>query len=390
MRVFKSLCFIDIYLFLWIVYLLQYFVFGSTGTLYSRVLILLLLVTSFAYAFLTVVRLRIPLYLKGVVLLLTMFTIYGVFLMLSPDTIRYDNKIIASHYYLQNIYISLLPLFPFYYFTRKGRMTKQKVSFWVVVLFVVAILEYFQGRQQYLEMYNDEDFTNNMGYEIVALIPLIFLLRKKLLVQFISLGIIFFFPLLSMKRGAILIGLVCTLVSILYLLRDTKGARKAFTIVVFGIGIIIAVGFVNHLISTNAYFASRIDSTLAGDTSQRSIIYAKMMHYFLEQSNVGTILFGSGANATIKILGGFAHNDWLEIAINQGFLGLTVYLIYWIFFFHTWRSIHFDSDIRMAVLISFLIYFLMTFFSMSYDCMSLSSTFCLGICMGELSKHQYC
>ena len=202
MRVFKSLCFIDIYLFLWIVYLLQYFVFGSTGTLYSRVLILLLLVTSFAYAFLTVVRLRIPLYLKGVVLLLTMFTIYGVFLMLSPDTIRYDNKIIASHYYLQNIYISLLPLFPFYYFTRKGRMTKQKVSFWVVVLFVVAILEYFQGRQQYLEMYNDEDFTNNMGYEIVALIPLIFLLRKKLLVQFISLGIIFFFLLLSMRSNS--------------------------------------------------------------------------------------------------------------------------------------------------------------------------------------------
>lgn len=388
MKILKSLSFVDIFLSLWIAYLLQYFVFGSTGTMYSRVLVLFLLLVSLYYTVYSFLRLQLPLYFKGVALLLVMFTVYGVFLMLNPETIHYGGKVVSSHYYLQHIYISLLPLFPFYCFTIKGKLTQSKISFWILLLFIVAILEFYQGRQQYLEVYGDDEFTNNMGYEIVALFPLLFIGKKNKLFQFIGIGLILLFLFLSVKRGAIIIGVVCALISALYLLKDSRGVQKIAVLAIFIIGIVLVSILVNRLIETNAYFATRLDSTLSGDTSQRGYIYSKMTNYFLGQTNILNILFGSGANATIRILGGFAHNDWLEIGINQGLFGIVVYLVYWLFFLRTWQSIRFDSDIRISVFLSFVIYFLMTFFSMSYDCMALSSTFCLGICMGELSLHQ--
>jgi len=64
---------------------------------------------------------------------------------------------------------------------------------------------------------------------------------------------------------------------------------------------------------------------------------------------------------------------------------LLIYLYYWITFYKTWRRSKFDNQIYLAVGLILMIFFLKTFFSMSYNDMTVYVTLCLGYCMGMLS-----
>jgi hypothetical protein len=98
--------------------------------------------------------------------------------------------------------------------------------------------------------------------------------------------------------------------------------------------------------------------------------------------------FGSGANATLSISSLYAHNDWLEIAINQGVFGLIIYFFYWIMFFRECSSKSYTPYARLAMQLLFIIYFMKTFFSMSYNDMTVGATLVLGYCLAQEKKNE--
>ena len=336
---------------------------------------------------------KMPVYMKCLAVLIIMFTIYGLILIISGKTITFmrSGSIVRNFSYLKKIYNSLLPIFSFYVFTRKGVLNKEVLLKWTFIFFVTAVMQFMQGQRQVmlLEAVNeDEETTNNYAYLFLSMIPLLAFWGKKRGVQYLGLIITMVFIILGMKRGAILIGVIAI---VWFLSRTMKGATRnqKFWVLLLSVFLIIAGYFmVLYMLRNSAYFNFRMEKTLEGDSSGRDGLYSYFWGYFVHQTNPLRFLFGNGANATLTLSWNYAHNDWLEIAINQGLLGLVVYFIYWLGFYRAWRSSSFDDELYLATGMLLLIYFMKSLFSMSYGGMSLYATICLGYCMGMVSEYK--
>lgn len=112
--------------------------------------------------------------------------------------------------------------------------------------------------------------------------------------------------------------------------------------------------------------------------------------FFLSQDNIINILLGNGAYYTLQISDNFAHNDWLEIAVGQGLLGLIVYVNYWIATYRMAVKSNLPSNKSFAMLLIFVIYLLKTMFSMSYDAMNIFSTYVIGYCVCQINFNYGC
>lgn len=359
----KHICFI--YLFLWCIYYLQGVVYAS-GSLISRLLLLILLLITIYYFFYAHEKYRLPKVLSVLSILVLIWTLYGGALILTGSSSR-------SYLYLKSIYISLLPVFPIYVFTKQGKLTLPIIQKWGVVFLIMCILQYYRYRSEelgliYGEADTGEELTNNGGYTLLSLIPLIPVYNKKPLLQYIFIGIISYFVISSMKRGAILIAAISLIWFIYISYKTNRLSSKQIWRGLLLILLLVAGFFVvQNLLLTSDYFNYRIEQTREGDSSTRDIIYGNLFNYFIYKNDVATFLFGNGANFTMKKWGGYAHNDWLEIAINNGLWMVILYLVYWIRFVGTIKESKKNTLLFQILGLFFLNYFLRTFISMSYS-----------------------
>ena len=223
--------------------------------------------------------------------------------------------------------------------------------------------------------------TNNLGYTLVALIPLSILFRRKPVLQYLFLGICLGFILFGMKRGAILTGSVCAL-WLLYKSFTGASFKRKMGILILTAVLLAAIAYgVSYLMESSDYFAYRIAQTEARGSSGRDILYRNAVEYLLNLSDSRTLLFGAGANATINLLGNYAHNDWLEILINNGIIVTLVYLIYWVSLL--WECFNNRKNILVYLVLTsfFIIGFLESLFSMSYNGVSIYLSSIVGLAL---------
>lgn len=387
----KLFSFCNLYILLWLIYDRQNLVFGRTGSIFSTIIIYFLIGVSALYTLYALARYKMPSYMKGLTLLVAMFTVYGLVLILSGRMIlRSSGYMVANYNYIKQIYISLLPVFPFYVFTRQGKLDENMLRNWVVVFLLLTIVSYFFTSQQHrIESENGaEEFTNNLGYVFLSLIPLLAFWSRNRAIQYVGLTVVMLFVLLCFKRGAIIIGAICVAVFLIRTTRSTSGTRKVWVVVLSIVVVLVGVYFVSRLLETSDYFNRRVEETLEGSSSGRDELYGVYWDHFMNEMNPLRFLFGNGANATLTIGDNYAHNDWLELAINQGLLGIIIYIVYWLGLYKSWKQSIFDSDIHLAIGLCLIIYFLKTVFSMSYGDMSLYANICMGYCMARLSEYE--
>ena len=231
--------------------------------------------------------------------------------------------------------------------------------------------------------------ANNVSYIFLGLVPAVFFFNKKPFLQYAILIISGFFIVSSVKRGAILIFAI-SLVWYIYRSINTASIKRKRRAMFVGI-VLIAAGylFITYMLENSTYFAMRMDSTMEGDDSGRNRLYTRFINNLGNETSFLHLLFGNGADGTLKIAGQYAHNDWLEIAIDTGFFGILIYVVYWITYYKTWKSHKFNPILYSSIGMLFIIYFFMTLFSMSYNSVSYGSSFILGYClaMGWLEQH---
>jgi O-antigen ligase len=165
------------------------------------------------------------------------------------------------------------------------------------------------------------------------------------------------------------------------LFRKTTGLKKFFVIFALIVGMIGAYSVFDKMLDSSSYFQERVDDTMEGDSSGRDVIYEFFWNYYRNNTTPEEFLVGMGANATLDIFGQYAHNDWLEIAINQGLLGIVIYLLYWISFLRLLRKKNLPPDVKVALWMLFMIGFLKTLFSMSYREYTVYYSMVLGYCV---------
>lgn len=362
-----------------LVVLLESF-FSSSGGFLGTGLQYILILMSLYYAVYANVKYKLPVYFKALNVLLMMFTIYGVLLLIKGEQlyVRVSMREVANTRYLKLIYESLLPIYAFYVFARKGWLTEQIMKFMFFVFLALATRSFFRTQRWMLRNSSAEEFTNNVAYIFVGLLPALVLFYKKPIIQYICMAVCGYFIVLGMKRGAMLSGGICLLWFLAANIKKAPKKRKWVIVVVSIIVIVVGVFFIQRMMETSSYFQYRIAQTQAGESSGRNELYAVYYNHFIQEDNPFRFLFGYGANATLKIGENFAHNDWLEIAINQGLLGLVVYLVYWIVFFVTWRRTKIHPQAFMALGMLLINLFMATLFSMSYDSVSRCSAMVLG------------
>ena len=385
--------FCNLYILLWLIYNLQSLIFGKSGGIVSTLIVFSLIGISFYHFVYALSSYKMPKYMKGLTVLVIMFTIYGIVFILSGKTIRFmrSHVLIRNYNYIKSIYVSLLPVYSFYVYTRKRMLTKEMLQKWTLLFFVVASLQFVLQQRLALAMAIDgsEEFTNNFGYLFLSMIPLLVFWEHKRVVQYIGLGLSIAFILLGMKRGAIFIGTLSLFVFLYHTMNNASRKQKTRVFILTFVLVIVGVYLVSEMLQNSDYFNARVEQTLEGNSSGRDQLYGIFWQHFINESNPLLFLFGNGANATLTIAWNFAHNDWLEIAINQGLLGLLVYLYYWIMFYTTWKKSKFDNQIHLAIGLILMIFFMKTLFSMSYDDMTVYDTLCLGYCMGKISEHNH-
>lgn len=354
-------------------------------------LMILLTVWSFYYFIRILFQQNNPKAVKVLNVLVIMFSIYGLLhIMFGRPMYVYSTEIyVPTNSYLKGIYSSFLPIYAYYYFALFGKMSKKKIMVWSIAFVVVAIIQYVNIYMNIaMTMFRQEEFTNNAGYIILSLFPLLAFWNKKKVVQF-ALAIFFtILIVLSAKRGAILI---CILSLVFLSFRTFKGTsvtkkRSLFILVIISFAIICH--FVANQLSESDYLMMRLENTLEGDANGRDDIFSIFYNYYMNNYNIIQKLFGGGAENTICISTNYAHNDWLEILINNGLLGFMIYLYYWIVLYVTCKRSIDNEELYLLLGLYLIIYFLMTFFSMSYSSIQIYSCVCFGYALYLLKNRR--
>ena len=145
----------------------------------------------------------------------------------------------------------------------------------------------------------------------------------------------------------------------------------------------------SNFLESSMYFNERLQMTIEGDTNERQSIATMMINHLKNDASFLELLVGGGAYNTLKATGRLAHNDWLEIALNQGLLGLVVYATYWLTLIKTWYKTKSSNVYSLGIAFFIIVYFLRTFFSMSYEEISFYSMLILGYCMAKIDNKSY-
>lgn len=382
----KRLC--NLYLIFWILYILQD-VIGFGASIVSRSLAILVLLISLYYFIYAIRKLTLPKPLKTLSIMLGIWTIYGVLMVVQKKT-----NGVSTFDYIKNIYISLLPIFTIYVFTIKGWLTEEMLSKWTYVFFFVAIASFYNySTVRGIDMGTGE-FANNLSYEVASLLLLLPLFWKKPTTQYILLGICMLHVILGMKRGAFLISAVCSIWMIVRTFKieraSTKKAfRRQLNRTLLSIVVVVAAVFVlSYLASTSDYFNQRLEQTREGNSSGRDEIYSTLYHAFLSEKDPLRLFFGYGGYASLFIFDSYAHNDWLEIAIDNGLVMLILYAVYWIQLFNLFRKSNKRSNEYVMLGMFLIMFFFRTFVSMSYSDITIYAACAAGYSLAQLQSNK--
>lgn len=342
-------------------YFTQGWVFGS-GSLVSQVLVGIWLLANFYYLVYYFQKCEI----SSIAKVILVFWIVNLFYwIVSPKEVHSLGLSFNTFGDFKNLTTVLLSYFPFAALTRKDVINDRYMRRFAILFLGAAIIAFMTKQGVNMEGFGFL-IANNTAYYLVAVIPLlgVFWGERKFWIGFV---VILVFILLSAKRGAIL----CAAISlpIYFLLSMKRVSANKMLSRVFGAVLVLTILsiVVINVFSSSELLQNRMIDTQAGDSSARDILYAELWKAFLEGSLYNQ-LFGRGMSQTVTLIGSYAHNDWLELLIGEGLLGVSLYLVIFI------RTIHFyvkDKNkmmvrYRYMYMCAFLCFFIRSCISMGY------------------------
>lgn len=373
----------DLYVMLWVMYSFQGILYsqGIINQILQFLMLVWCLVVSLKYL---INWTHLPKLLKVTNLLLYMYLAYGLVYMLCSQPVSFaDGGSPPAYYYLQHTLNSLLPIFLFYCYAKNGYITEQRLRVYFVLFVVVAICTFQHLHQEQVgaDVYGRTEFTNNVGYTFLALMPMLFLFNRKPFVQYVFASILLLFIVMGMKRGAIVIGTLCFLHFFYQNWTNTSKVSARLLIILLTLLFIgVACYYVSIMLEHSSLFLQRLEATQNMDSSGRDALVSVIWEKYWSNIGIDSLLLGNGANSTIAFAGNYAHQDWLETLCNNGIVGVGILLSFYITFLRSALSKKFKGRkyLKSAFQMLFLICIMKTIFSMSIQEMELSITMMIG------------
>lgn len=255
-------------------------------------------------------------------LILLFWLMNAISYLISPKTINSIETLVL----FKSTTIALLSYFPFYYYSSKGIINQNNLQRFTLFLFLTTVLINVFGRFNLAELYSKDDVVLNQSYLFVNLLPLIFILfRRGPLYLLVTITVLL--VLWGAKRGAILCMVVELMVFIFYLFKyDSFGKKHRGKILIL---FMMMIGVGAYYIERNDFLQERLTKTGTEDDRSgeiRTEMYKSLFEAYLLSSTSNEIVFGRGIGQTVSITGSLAHQDWLELLIDNGFVGLVLYI----------------------------------------------------------------
>ena len=365
------------YTFLWMMYYMGGTLY-AVGSIISVLILTALLALSFYHMYICLGYKDNPPMLKGVTAIVVLITFYGIFRLMGPSYFG-----IAKFLFQKNVYMSMLPIYSFYYYTRKGYLTEKDIRVFAFIFAFFVYLVYLNDVRTRTFISGEEigDMTVNSGYNFIGLLPFVFLFRKKPILFFPFLLFIWFYTILCMKRGAILSGFVATLFLFSNYFKDSKRGAKIGALIIVGVFIGFVVFYVQGLLNNNTYFALRYEQTMEGTASGREEMYPMFIKYLLHENTFIRTIVGGGLDYSLVRFEMGAHSDWFQIAIDMGLVGILFYIYYFRHYYRSVKTINKNNPYYTIFLMVFIIDFLKSFFSFSFNNRPIVTTFIMGFCL---------
>ena len=253
-------------------------------------------------------------------LFLTMIAFSWLF---SPKEVQAPFLTIPTFGDLKNITIVLLSYYPIRYWLRTGTLNNKSLVIFLLLIVVASVIAFFVLTRKFdMGLYA---VTNNTGYYFAMLVPLLgVIINKKLAIPILMVSV--YFCVGSAKRGAILC-LLSGLILFFYYSTAFASRKKRYQIIIVVIAMLIGVVYFSYeFYMENELLQRRLEKTVAeNDTGGRDSIYSALIFYYFG-GNLLNMLFGFGFDKTVEAAGNFAHMDWLELLIDNGLLGVILYL----------------------------------------------------------------
>ena len=280
-----------------------------------------------------------------------------------------------------------LPLFLFYYLSVRGAVSDKSLQMFLVIVAIAAVSYFYHAESLLLiDLYHAEsgEITNNASVIFLVLIPLLFFVKNKPLF-FILMAEICYFILNGAKRGNIVAAIIPLLLVSINQVRFHSSKYSKFILIIAFFALSL---YAYNMSVNNEYLMKRIEQTYEGDTSNRDVIYERAWHTWHDSEHFKNIILGYGTDGTVREMGGRAHNDWLEILVNFGILGVVFYFIFFVSLFQTvlklWKTDRETTNVLLSVLC---IWFLKSLFSMGFTENLFSYlSMAIGIALGRLHR----
>jgi hypothetical protein len=305
----------------------------DSGSILSRGILVALMVMSLYYWGYTHLYYKIPRILKMLDVFILLLSIYGFFYILDSTAPSLGPRF----YYIKNTWMSLLPIYAFYHYGKKGYYSESNLQIFSLLWLGVFIASYFLSYQTQLaeSISGRDEFTNNTGYSFLSLMPLLVFWNNRKVIQMGLVLVTMYFIITAMKRGAIIIGAVVVVYFIVSIYKTVRKNQRWLVILIMATIVVGAVWMVQDMLTNSTYFEARIEATKEGNSSGRDILFGGLIDAYFHKTTIIQFFFGRGANETIGLVGNYAHNDWLELATDQGLLGIIVYAF---FFVTLWKA----------------------------------------------------
>lgn len=373
----------NIYTTVWCLYYMQGTLYPE-GSVISRGLMGVFLLMSIYYFLKVLSFKRNHPVIKAFQYLAIMFGVYG--LLRLGDATQEWKRVNDATTYFKLYEMSILPVFAYYYFAKTGRINSRwfyRISF---MFLATAIVAFNYSQAIAMKTYGLDEITNNAGYIVLSLMPIVVFLKKRPWVQYTFLVVIFVLVVSGMKRGAILALLLGTSYFVWESFKKAKGTKKLLYIFLGALVVVGGIMFFRYKLATSEYMQYRLGKTMEGDMSSRDEMYPEFLEFYFQNATVTEYLLGYGADGTLKNVGDFAHQDWIETLMNQGFLGVFLLLNYWwTLFMAAYRSyVKRYVNITIIIALFLIIYFTKTMVSMSINDMTIFSTSALAYALAAM------
>lgn len=245
------------------------------------------------------------------------------------------------------------------YFTLKKKLDQNILRVFFVCFLIVSIIVFFYQEKFLYELYGSSIIVNNSAYLIISLLPLSFIFDKKIRIVYIVVAILI--SAMSAKRGVALQSIIISFLVFFLSIKNENNKGKIKWLL-----LAIVASFVVFQYYSDSFDAilNRLDRD-GTDSSSRENIWNAIFKSFIDGNPI-FMIFGYGSLSTVRFAGNYAHNDFIEILSNFGFVGLYFLLSFYYMLYKKYCLVRKNfSLIANILLVSVLMCLFKSLFSMN-------------------------